>query len=140
LKPQGRGRQHGRGLLASASAVWGRRGLGSWARRVDREYSDQLSAFLLELRHGLKRATWIEIDPSNIGAIHQERAVGGGAPFVKIHVDAIRDFKLLEAANSLASALNEEGIAATVLESEIGIASENTIHILVEPKQGESSV
>jgi hypothetical protein len=99
-----------------------------------------LSAFVLELRHGLKRAAWIEIDPSNIGAIHQEQAVGGGAPFVKIHVDAIRDFKLLEAAKSLASALNEEGIAATVLETEIGIASENTIHILVGPKQRESSV
>ena len=99
-----------------------------------------LSAFLLELIQGLKRAAWIEIDPSNIGAIHQEQAVGGGAPFVKIHVDAIRDFKLLEAAKSLASALNEEGIAATVLETEIGIASENTIHILVGRNQGESSV
>ena len=70
----------------------------------------------------------------NISTIHREQSSVGGAPFVKVHVDAIRDSRLLDAANSLASALNEEGIAATVLETEIGITSENTIHILVGPK------
>ena len=54
---------------------------------------------------------------------------------MKIHLDAIRDSRLLGAANALASALNEEGIAAIVLEAEIiDIASENTIHILVGRK------
>lgn len=98
-----------------------------------------LSTFLLELRHGLKGAGWIEVDRSNVGAIQGEQASVGDAPFVQIHLDAIRDSKLLEAANSLASALNEEGIAATVLDTEIGVASENTIHILVGPKPGGST-
>jgi hypothetical protein len=99
-----------------------------------------LSIFLLELRHGLKAAGWIELDRSNIGAIQGEQSSVGGAPFVKIHVDASRDSRLLDAANALASALNEEDIAATVLETEIGITSQNTIHILVGPKLGESSI
>jgi hypothetical protein len=98
-----------------------------------------LSTFLLELRHGLKGAGWIEVDRSNVGAIQGEQASVGDAPFVQIHLDAIRDSKLLEAANSLASALNEEGIAATVLDTEIGVASENTIHILVGPEPGGST-
>jgi hypothetical protein len=66
--------------------------------------------------------------------MHREQSGVGGAPFVKIHVDASGDFRLLDTAKALASALNEEGIAATVLETEIGIARKNTIHILIGPK------
>jgi hypothetical protein len=97
-----------------------------------------ISTLLLVLKQGLKAAGWIEVDRSNIGPIQREQASVSDAPFVKIHLDAVRDSKLLEPAFSLASALNEEGIEAVIMETEIGIASENTIHILIgsKPKPG----
>jgi hypothetical protein len=94
----------------------------------------ELSTLLLELRHGLKAAGWIEIDQSDLSTIHGEQSSVGGAPLVKIH--ASRDSRLLDVANVLASALNEQKIAAIVLVTGIGIARENTINILVGPKLG----
>jgi hypothetical protein len=92
----------------------------------------EISTLLLELRHGLKAAGWIEIDQSNLGTIHGEQSSVGGAPLVKIR--ASRDSRLLDAANVLASALKEQKIAAIVVETRISIVKENTIHILVGPK------
>jgi hypothetical protein len=91
----------------------------------------ELSTLLLELRHGLKAAGWIEINQSNLGTIQGEQSSVGDASFVKIR--ASRDSRLLDAANVLASALNEQKIAAIVLDTGIDIAKENTIHILVGP-------
>jgi hypothetical protein len=57
----------------------------------------------------------------------------GGAALVRIELDASKDPELLDAAETLASALNAEGIAATVnLKTETDTT--NVIHILVGPK------
>jgi hypothetical protein len=100
---------------------------------------DGLSAFLLMLTHGLKGAGWIQTDQRNRDTILGEQSCAGGPPFVQIHLDAIRDSRLLDAANVLASALNAENIAAKVIETEIAIASENTIRILVGPIQSQDT-
>jgi hypothetical protein len=83
----------------------------------------------------LKTDGWIEIERSDpaagVGIFSMDRA--GGPALVKIEVDASKDPELFDAAKALASALNDEGIAATVdPKSETDAA--NVIHILVGPK------
>jgi hypothetical protein len=81
-----------------------------------------------------RRAGWIEVDRSDIGAIHRERSTVGGPGLVEIHVDASKDPELLDAAGALASALNAEGIAATVNpKTETDTANTNVIDILIGP-------
>ena len=59
----------------------------------------------------------------------------GGPVLVTIDVDAGRDPELLDAAKTLALALDAEGIAATVKpKAETDAANVNVIHILVGPK------
>jgi hypothetical protein len=54
---------------------------------------------------------------------------------VIIEVDGSKDSELLDAAKTLASALNDEGIVATVNpKAETDAANDNVIHILVGPK------
>jgi hypothetical protein len=78
----------------------------------------------------LKKAGWIEVarhEPSSVDLA----SVRG----VKINVDASKDSELLGAAETLASALNAEGIAATVNpRAETDAIKANVIHILVGPK------
>jgi hypothetical protein len=96
-----------------------------------------IGALLGALRNALKNAGWIEIERSDptagVGLLLMDK--GGGPALVRIDVDASKDSELLDAANALASALNAEGIAATVnptTEAETNDA--NVIHILIGPK------
>jgi hypothetical protein len=92
----------------------------------------ELEVLLLSLRHALKAAGWIEVERSDVGTI---KSSGGGLALVNIHVDASRDSELLNAAETLASALNAEGIAATVNpKAEPDTTNAAVIHILIGPK------
>jgi hypothetical protein len=96
-----------------------------------------LGAFAGTLRVSLKKADWIEIeqpDPTaGVGILSMDRT--SGPVLVTIDVDASKDPELLDAAKTLALALNAEGIAATVKEkAETDAANVNVIHILVGPK------
>jgi len=96
-----------------------------------------LGALLGSLKAALNNAGWIEIerpDPTaGVGLFSMGR--GAGPALVRIEVDASKDPKLLDAAETLASALNAEGIAATVTpKAETDAANANVIHILVGPK------
>jgi hypothetical protein len=97
----------------------------------------ELGTLLLELGGALKTAGWIEIERSDpaagVGILSMDRS--GGPALVRIEVDASKDSELLDAAGVLASALNAEGIAATVTpKAESDPAYANVIHILVGPK------
>jgi hypothetical protein len=87
------------------------------------------------LKSALKSAGWIEIEQSDpaagIGLLSMDRA--GGPALVRIDVDASKDPELLDAAGALASALNAEGIAATV-NPKTDTDTTNVIHIRVGPK------
>lgn len=86
-------------------------------------------------RRALISAGWIEVDRSDIGATPREQSSVGGPGLVEIHVDASKDPELLNAAEALASALNAEGIAATVNpKTETDTANTNVIDILIGPK------
>jgi hypothetical protein len=96
-----------------------------------------LGAFAASLRSSLKKADWIEIerpDPTaGVGILFMDRA--DGPALVTIDVDASKDPELLDAAKTLALALDAEGIAATVnAKDETDAANVNIIHILVGPK------
>jgi hypothetical protein len=92
----------------------------------------KLEALLLSLRHALKEAGWIEVDRIDVGTTQSST---DGATLVSIHVDASKDSELLNAAETLASALNAEGIAATVHSmTKTDSANANVIHILVGHK------
>jgi hypothetical protein len=96
-----------------------------------------IGGLLGSIKGTLKQAGWIEIerdDPTaGTGLFSMDR--GGGPALVRIDVDGSKDSELLKAAEALASALNAEGIAATVNEkAEIDAANVNVIHILVGPK------
>ena len=86
------------------------------------------------LTQALKLAGWIETDRSDAGADHERQSSIGGAALIKIHVDATIS-ELSEAAETLASALNAEGIAAMVIsKTETDSINANVIHILISPK------
>jgi hypothetical protein len=89
--------------------------------------SDDIKAetFLSSLRNALIKAGWIEVVVKG-----QSSADHASIRGVRIDVDATKDHELL-AANTLASALNEEGIAATVNPK---TDTTNVIHILIGPK------
>jgi hypothetical protein len=96
----------------------------------------ELGVFLRSLRAALTTAGWVEVDRGDIGERQEQSNVGGGPVLVTINVDSTRDPQLLEAAETLASALNAEGIAATVNpKTETDAANVSVIHILVSPKQ-----
>lgn len=89
---------------------------------------------LEELRRSISSAPvgsgWVEVPYSKQPGI--DHAVVRG---VVIRVDASKDSGLLDAAQTLASALNGEGIAATVNpKAESDTTSAKVIHILVGPK------
>jgi hypothetical protein len=92
-----------------------------------------LGALLTSLEAALKKAGWIEIerdDPTaGVGLLSMDGT--GGPALVRINVDASQD---LDAAEALASALNDEGIAATVNPKTESDTDTNVIHILVGPK------
>lgn len=99
--------------------------------------SIELGSLLISLGGALKKAGWIEIERSDpaagVGIFSMDRA--GGPALVRVEVDASKDSALLDAAGVLASALNAEGIAATVNpKAESDPAYANVIHILVGPK------
>jgi hypothetical protein len=87
------------------------------------------------LRNALKIAGWIEIEQSDptagVGLLLMDKT--GGPALVRIDVDASKDSELLDAAETLASALNAEGVAATV-NSKTETTNAAVIHILVGPK------
>jgi hypothetical protein len=94
-----------------------------------------LGTLLGSIKAALNNAGWIEIERSDpaagVGLLLMDRT--GGPALVRIEVDASKDSELLDAAGALASALNAEGIAATVNpKTETDIT--NVIHILVGPK------
>jgi hypothetical protein len=95
----------------------------------------ELGTLLITLRTLLKNAGWIEIERSDptagVGIFSMNRA--GGPALVSIEVDASRDPELLDAATELASALDEQGIAAAV-SVKTDTTNAETIHILVGPK------
>jgi hypothetical protein len=94
-----------------------------------------LGGLVRTLRAALKMAGWIEIerpDPAaGVEIFSMDRA--GGPALVRIHVDAGKDPELLDAAKTLASALNAEAIAA-IIKTEPDATNANVIHILVGPK------
>jgi hypothetical protein len=97
----------------------------------------ELGTLLIALKNALTIAGWIEIarsDPTaGVGILSMDRA--SGPALVRIEVGASEDPALLDAAKSLASALNEEGIAATVSpKAESDPANASVIHILVGAK------
>ncbi len=95
----------------------------------------ELGTLRATLATALKNADWIEIkrdDPTaGVGIFSMDRA--GGPALVKIDVDASEDPELLDAAVTLASALNAEGIEATV-SAKTDPANADVIHILIGPK------
>jgi hypothetical protein len=99
--------------------------------------SIRLGGLLGSIKAGLKLGGWIEIerdDPAaGVGVFSMER--GGSPALVRIDVDASKDSELMQAAEALASALNGEGIAATVEpKAETDAANDSMIHIFVGPK------
>jgi hypothetical protein len=91
-----------------------------------------LGVFLRSLRAALTGAGWIEVDRGDIGERQREQSsVRGGPVLVTIQIDSTRDAQLLDAGETLASALNAEGIAATVNPKTETDISVNVIHILV---------
>jgi hypothetical protein len=74
----------------------------------------------------LDKAGWVKV------ARGQQSSIAS-VPGVTIEVDATKDPELLDAAETLASALNAEGIAATV-NPKTETDATNVIHILVGPK------
>jgi hypothetical protein len=102
---------------------------------VGKSRDGELETLLHFLRQALISAGWIEVDRSDIGAIHRELSSVGGPGLVEIHMDASRNPELLNAAEALASALNAEGIAATVNpKTETDTGNTNVINILIGPK------
>jgi hypothetical protein len=93
----------------------------------------ELGVFLRSLRAALTTAGWIEVN-RDIGERQREQSNVGGTVLVTIHADSTRDPQLLAAAETLASALNAEGIAATVSPKTETDTNANVIHILVGPK------
>jgi hypothetical protein len=93
-----------------------------------------LGVFLRSLRAALTTAGWIEVDRGDIGERQREQSNFGDPVLVTIHADSTRDLQLLDAAETLASALNAEGIAATVNPKTETDTNANVIHILVGPK------
>jgi hypothetical protein len=99
--------------------------------------SIRLGGLLGSIKTALASAGWIEIerdDPAaGVGVFSMER--GGGPALVRIDVDASKDSELMQAAEALASALNAEGIAATVEpKAETDATNASMIHIFVGPK------
>jgi hypothetical protein len=94
----------------------------------------ELGVFLRSLRAALRTAGWIEVDRDDTGERQREPSNVGGPVLVTIHADSSRDPQLLNAAETLASALNAEGIAATVNPKTEADTNANVIHILVGPK------
>ncbi len=92
--------------------------------------SNGLGTLLNSLRAALITAGWVEVNRSD--AIRPQSGVGAPS-LVEINVDSSKDAELLAAATALASALNAEGIAATV-NPKIEADATNVIHILVRPK------
>jgi hypothetical protein len=91
-----------------------------------------LEALRESLRQALKLAGWIET--GDAGADHGRQSSIGGAALIQLHVDATIS-ELWEAAETLASALNAEGIAAIVIsKTETDSTNANVIHILISPK------
>jgi hypothetical protein len=94
-----------------------------------------ITRLLASLKSALKKAGWIEIERSDptdsLGLLSMDRA--GGPALVRIEMNASKDSELLNAAETLASALNAEGIAATV-NPKTETDTTNVIHILVGPK------
>jgi hypothetical protein len=89
----------------------------------------KLEAFLNSLRSALEAAGWIEV------AAREELGDHASVRGIRIDVGESKDSTLLGAANTLASALNAEGIAATVNpKPEANAANANVIHILIGPK------
>jgi hypothetical protein len=89
----------------------------------------KLEAFLNSLRNALEAAGWIEVTAREQPDDHA--SVRG----IRIEVDGSKDSTLLDAANTLSSALNAEGIVATVSpKPEANAANVNVIHILIGPK------
>jgi hypothetical protein len=78
----------------------------------------------------LTKAGWVKVDHHGAASIDLASVRG-----VIINVDASKDSELLGAAETLASALNAEGIAAKVnSKTETDTINANVIHILVGPK------
>jgi multidrug efflux pump subunit AcrA (membrane-fusion protein) len=93
----------------------------------------ELGVFLRSLRAALTTAGWIEVDLGEIDERQREQSNVGGPVLVTIHADSTRDPQLLDAATTLASALNSEGIAA-IVNPKTETDATNVIHILVGPK------
>jgi len=96
-----------------------------------------LGGLARSLRAALKNAGWIEIEQSDptagVGLLSMDRA--GGPALVRIDVDASKESELLDAAETLASALKAEGIAAVVNPTaEANATNASMIHIFVGPK------
>jgi hypothetical protein len=97
-----------------------------------------IGGLLGSIKSALKIAGWIEIEQSDpaagVGLLSMDRAAGPAV--VRIDVDASKDSELLDAAETLASALNTEGIAAVVNpKAETDAANAGVIHIVVGPKK-----
>ena len=94
----------------------------------------ELETLLGSLAAALRAAGWIEVNRGDAAAIHPEQSSVGGAGLVRIDVDGSKDAKLLEAAETLASALNAEGIMASVNPKITpDTTNANVIHILIDP-------
>jgi hypothetical protein len=97
----------------------------------------ELGTLLVTLEVALKNAGWLQIERSypiaGVGIFAVDRK--GGPALVRIEVDGSKDPEPITAAGALASALNEEGIAAKIeMRTETDAANANVIHILVGPK------
>jgi hypothetical protein len=94
--------------------------------------SIELGVLLGSLKAALNTAGWIEVNRSDEGMI---KSSVGGASLITINVDTNKDPKLSEAAETLVSALNEEGIAAVVIpKTDTDPTNANVIHIVIGPK------
>jgi hypothetical protein len=88
-------------------------------------------ALLNSLTVALETAGWIKVSAREQSGTDHTSVRG-----IRIDVDGSKDSTLLGAANTLASALNAEGLAATVNpKPEANAANANVIHILIGPKR-----